>query len=103
MKLAKNVQIQATNLNELARRYQTIKDEIEALEEMLKPYRNSLEDAAKGSNGILVLEDFKVTVTPASREVFSLKEARLTLGEVLKPFIRVSRYSQLKVTERKAA
>jgi len=103
MKLAKTIQMQPKNLNDLARRYKTIQGEIEALEEMLKPYRGTLEEAAKESNGVLELDDFKVTVTPASREVFSLKEARLTLGEALKPFIRVSRYSQLKVTERKAA
>ena len=102
MKQAK-IQIQPTNLNELARRYKTIQSEIASLEEMLKPYRGTLEEAALASNGVLELDEFKVVVTPASREVFSLKEARLTLDEVLKPFIRVSKYNQLKVSERKSA
>jgi len=104
MKTTQVLRIQPANLTDLARRYRALMDDVSRIEEMLKPYRQTLESEAIANGGTLELDGFKVTATPASREVFSLKEAREVLAaQVLQPFVRVSAFIQLRVTEKKAA
>ena len=104
MKTQTALRIQPADLSDVARRYKALIAEIEQLEKMVKPYRDTLENAALESNGVIDLGSYRVTVTPIEREVFSIKRAREVLGQtVLKPFLRVSKFNQLRVVEKKVA
>lgn len=90
----------ASDLNSVARSYKAIKAQIEALEDSLEPFKTTLETAALESpNMRLDLNGFKVVLSEASRENFSIKDARVKLGdEIVNQFIKISTYSQLRVT-----
>lgn len=83
--------------------YKELKAKIAFLENELKPHKEVLELAAsKTKDGIIQTPDFKITLTVAQRETFSLKQARITLPsdalEALEPFISVSMYMTLRVS-----
>ena len=104
MRTVQVLKIQPANLSGVAKRYKSLMNDLAAIEEMLKPYRQSLESAALANGGTLELDGYKVMVTPTSREVFSLKEARGVLdSRVLQPFVRISKFNQVRVTDKKAA
>lgn len=84
--------------------YLTIKSQIEALEHALNAFRVGLESAVEQSDGTLELDGYKLKLIDCTRENFSLKEARRHIDiEILKPYISVSQYKQLRVTAKKAA
>lgn len=100
MKQAKS-QSSEMDLNEIAMRYKVLQAEKETLDKLLAGYRAALESAAIAANGTVETSDFKITATPARREVFCLKLARLKIdSKLLAKFTRISRYNRVKVSER---
>jgi hypothetical protein len=101
LKLQTVSKVQSTDLIDIARRYKALMAEMEQIERMVKPYRDTLELAAMESNGVIDLGTYRITVTPVEREVFSIKSARESLGYmILKPFLRVSKFNQLRIVEK---
>lgn len=96
--------VDSATLSEVAAAYRRIQTEISELEKDLQGYRDILERAALQSPLLtLDLAHFRITVTPSEREVFALKEAREQIGDqVLRPFMRLSKYNRLKVAEKAA-
>lgn len=90
-------------LDAIAQAYVQKRAEIEQAETELKFFRDVLELAATQSpNRRVETVDHNVLVVNVEREVFSLSKARLALcEEMLKPFISISQYTQLRVTARK--
>lgn len=105
MKNVNAYRIQSISLNEVAATYKAIQAEMDRLEEELRPLKTMLEEAATASpNSFLDLPGYQVRISPTEREVFSLKTARERMGEqILKPFIRISRFNTLRVVDKKAA
>ncbi len=90
------------NLNDIATRFLLVKREIESLEKLQASYRSILENSALESQGKLDLPDYTASVVACERENFALKTARLIISEsVLRPFINISQYNRLTVTEKK--
>lgn len=87
-------------LEMVAKEYKNIKAQIEALEESLKPFKSTLEEAALAAPDMkLDLDGYKVILSEVSRENFDLKTAKIKLGvEIVAPFVKVSNYTQLRVT-----
>ena len=90
----------APDLNIVAQEYKTIMERIKALEEAAKPFKMQLETAAlEAPNMTLDLDGFKVLLIECAREIFNTKEAKIKLGEdVLKPFLKTTEYTQLRVS-----
>ncbi len=85
---------------EAVAKYKDIKAQMTFLESQLKPIKDTLEVAASQMpDGTIITEAFKIALTIAQRENFSLKNAKAALGEdALKPFISISTYSMLRVS-----
>ena len=79
-------------------RYKSIKAQIEALEAQLKPLKEELELEALNQGGHFIVGVYNVKLVEASREVFSLKDAKCVLGSALNPFIKMSHYTQLRIS-----
>lgn len=92
-------------LPETARTYKAIQVQIKALEAELQPYKAILEEAALNAPGMSMnVDGIKITLSEAEREIFQLADAKQALGnKILKPFIKISMFTQLRVTEKKAA
>lgn len=80
--------------------YREIKAKITFLENELKAHKNVIEDAAsKTKDGVIITSEYKITLSIAERESFSLKQAKAVLGEeVLKDFISRTPYTTLRVS-----
>lgn len=90
----------ADAINQAVLSYKEIKAKITYLENELKTHKEVIEEAAKSTeNGSIIREEWKVVLTIAERESFSLKNAKAVLGEAtLKPFISTSTYTVLRVS-----
>lgn len=99
MKLAQ-IAVEETVLLQSVLSYKELKSKIAFLENELKTHKEVIETAASQTpDGKIVTEKFKITLSIAERENFSLKTARAVLGEdVLKEFITVSAYTTLRVS-----
>ena len=99
LKIAK-VSPQTETLDQAVLTYQEIKAKIAFLENELKAPRAIIEEAAsKTEDGKIITASYKITLSIAERENFSLKNAKAVLGEAaLKPFISTSAYTTLRVS-----
>ena len=67
--------------------YKDIKAKIAFLEEQLKASKAIIENAAsQTADGKIITPDYKITLSIAERENFSLKNAKAVLGDALNPF-----------------
>lgn len=86
------------NLNTLAKIYKILQSQLKELEDEIIPYKEKLELAALEAGGKLNLDEFKVSLVEAERDIFMLKEAKLRLPmPILSPFIKKISYTQLRV------
>lgn len=84
----------------LAYEYDRLRSQNARNEELMKGIKGELELAALESGGVLLTDDFKISIVDAEREYFGLKDAKIALGDLLKPFIKMVSFSQLRVTKR---
>lgn len=90
---------QTNELDQAVLTYQEIKSKIAFLENELKAPKAIIEDAAsKTQDGKIVTASYKITLSVAERENFSLKNAKAVLGDALSPFISTSCYTTLRVS-----
>lgn len=96
------------NINHIIQQYFSAAEQMKHLEKQLKTLRPTIEDYVKTTVGTqkisdsttIKIGDFMATLTPAKRETFNLKEAKLLMNEeTIKPFISVSEYTTLKVNK----
>lgn len=99
MKTNLKVAQEVNGLDSAVDSYKSIKAKIAFLEEQLKPCKEVIEEAARQTpDGTIITENYKVTLSIACRENFSLKNAKAALGEdALAEFISTSTYTILKV------
>lgn len=89
------------DLNATARTYKSLQSQVKKIEEEMKPFREALETAALDAGGVIQLPDFKISLIEATREGFSLSDARKAIPEeVLRPFVKPISYTQLRVSEK---
>jgi hypothetical protein len=77
--------------------YRAIRAQIDALEEELAPVKAALEQAARDNGGTVRTDDAVIKLVDCERESISVKEAKACLGDALKPFLKVSFYTSLRV------
>jgi len=83
-------------LRDAAKELLSLKRQKEEIEERIKEVRIPLEEALALRGAPIEIDDIVWTLQDCEREIFRLKEARNHLKpELLKPFISVSRYTQL--------
>ncbi len=99
MKSLSQLHLETDPLLQSVNAYKEIKAKIAFLESQLQEHKDAIESAAsKTEDGKIVTEAYRVTLSIASRENFSLKNAKATLGEdALAPFISTSTYTRLLV------
>ncbi len=91
--------LETKQLDQAVLSYKEIKAKISFLENELKTHKEVIEAAAsKTADGKIITQDYKITLTIAERENFSLKNAKAVLGDSLKPFISTSAYTTLRVS-----
>lgn len=93
----------AYSIEDTLKQYLALKARIESLEQALNASKEELEIAVSHSGGSLEVGTYKLHLIDCTRETFRLKEAKLHIEQVLKPYISHSQYTQLRVTAKKAA
>ena len=85
-----------------ARIYKDLLDQRKAITQEMTPLRTVLEAAALSAGGTLDLQTVSVSVCEVSREGISVKEAKAKLGHLLTPFVKVTVYTQMRVSRKES-
>lgn len=89
------------NIEDTVREYVELKAQSEQLEKAMKRLRNVLEVALSGEpEHKAVIAGFRLVLIEVERDNFNLKKAKEELdGRMLRPYISISKYTQLRLTK----
>lgn len=86
------------DLKFMIEKYKRFQMEIKELEAKLKPMKEVLETEAVNHGGELIVDCFKIRLVECKRETVAIEEAKVEFGEKLNKFLKVSFFTQLRVS-----
>lgn len=95
--MKKNNQVSKAVLNAV-KKQRALRAQIELLQREYASSQAIIREATEKNGGEIIHPEFRAQIIEASRDVFSLQEARKALGDkVLKPFTKTTSYTMLRV------
>jgi hypothetical protein len=88
-----------SQLIETCEEYKTLKHRIQALEKQAQERKAILEEEViKSGDNEIIAGAFKIALIEQTRESFDLKAAKPVLGDELNPFLKLTTFTQLRVS-----